>query len=106
MLVRPLAFLLAWTTVSAQDRGSLAPQEPPPDNIIRINVNLVQIDAVVTGSQGQPLTRLMEGGSMKLGTGPAPDGVRRRAAVRRDPRSRRDSTTSNPSPIKNRAYSG
>jgi VWFA-related protein len=37
----------------AQNQGA-----PPPDTIIRINVNLVQVDAVVTDSKGRPVTDL------------------------------------------------
>jgi VWFA-related protein len=58
VIVRPLALLVACATISAQNPVSSEPQEPPPDTIIRINVNLVQIDAVVTDSQGKPVTDL------------------------------------------------
>lgn len=33
-------------------------QQPPPETVIRINVNLVQVDAVVTDSKGKPVTDL------------------------------------------------
>ena len=45
--IRPAAALLAFATALAQNP---APQQPPAadQNVIRINVNLVQVDAVVT----------------------------------------------------------
>src|SRR5262245_46912774 len=33
-------------------------QQPPPPAVIRINVNLVQVDAIVTDSKGNPVTNL------------------------------------------------
>jgi hypothetical protein len=57
-IVLPLALLAAWAMVFAQSPISSEPQEPSPDTIIRINVNLVQIDGVVTDSQGKPVTDL------------------------------------------------
>src|SRR5260370_21815592 len=47
-----IPFLMALALVSAQ---SPAPQ---PDTVIRINVNLVQVDAVVTDSKDKPVTGL------------------------------------------------
>jgi VWFA-related protein len=35
-----------------------APREAPPETVIRINVNLVQVDAVVTDSKDRPVTDL------------------------------------------------
>ena len=37
---------------------SSAQQTPPPEGVIRINVNLVQVDAVVTDARGKPVTNL------------------------------------------------
>src|SRR4029434_8849404 len=37
---------------------SSAQQGPPPPGVIRINVNLVQVDAVVTDNKGQAVTDL------------------------------------------------
>src|SRR5262252_758318 len=37
---------------------SSAQQAPPSPGVIRINVNLVQVDAVVTDSSGKPVTNL------------------------------------------------
>jgi hypothetical protein len=34
------------------------PLQSPQDAVIRINVNLVQVDAVVTDSKDRPLTKL------------------------------------------------
>jgi VWFA-related protein len=45
--VRPAATLLAFATAFAQN---LAPPQAADQNVIRINVNLVQVDAVVTDS--------------------------------------------------------
>jgi VWFA-related protein len=45
--VRPAAALLAFATALAQN---LAPPQAADQNVIRINVNLVQVDAVVTDS--------------------------------------------------------
>ncbi len=36
----------------------VAQQEPPTSGVIRINVNLVQVDAVVTDAKGKPVTNL------------------------------------------------
>ncbi len=52
-MMRFSVILLAWTMVAAQ-----VPQPGPPDTVIRINVNLVQMDAVVTDSSGKPVTGL------------------------------------------------
>jgi VWFA-related protein len=47
---------LALAIALAQD--PTAPQSQPPDTVIRINVNLVQVDAVVTDSKGNAVTGL------------------------------------------------
>lgn len=39
-------------------RGPQTPQAPPTPLVIRINVNLVQVDAIVTDSKGKPVTDL------------------------------------------------
>src|SRR5580692_11828106 len=53
MIVRPGGFLLALGILLAQTRTT-----SPSDAVIRINVNLVQIDAVVTDKHGKPVTDL------------------------------------------------
>ena len=53
MIVRLGAFLLALGILVPQTRTT-----PPTDAVIRINVNLVQIDAVVTDKHGKPVTDL------------------------------------------------
>lgn len=52
-MIRFSAILLAWAAVTAQ-----TPPPAAPDTVIRINVNLVQMDAVVTDSSGKPVTDL------------------------------------------------
>src|SRR5258708_7484385 len=37
---------------------SSAQQTPSPEGVIRINVNLVQVDAIVTDAKGKPVTNL------------------------------------------------
>src|ERR1044072_1547527 len=65
----PVALLLEWVFTgqsSAQpgqrgpqpQRGAQVPQAPPTPLVIRINVNLVQVDAIVTDSKGKPVTDL------------------------------------------------
>ena len=49
----PLLLLLCILSID-----SSAQQTPPTPGVIRINVNLVQVDAVVTGSGGKPVTNL------------------------------------------------
>jgi VWFA-related protein len=39
---------------------TVAAQQPPPDTVIRINVNLVQVDAVVTDAGGKPVVDLKQ----------------------------------------------
>ena len=48
-MYRILALGLAMAAALAQN---------PPETVIRINVNLVQVDAVVTDSKGKPVTDL------------------------------------------------
>jgi VWFA-related protein len=52
-MIRSSALLLALVAAFAQ-----TPQPTAPDTVIRINVNLVQVDAVVTDSSGKPVTDL------------------------------------------------
>lgn len=52
-MIRSSAFLLGLMAAFAQ-----TPQPTAPDTVIRINVNLVQVDAVVTDSSGKPITDL------------------------------------------------
>jgi VWFA-related protein len=53
--VRPAATLLAFATAFAQN---LAPPQAADQNVIRINVNLVQVDAVVTDSHDRLVPNL------------------------------------------------
>src|SRR5688572_12905595 len=50
----PVTSFLTWVLATA----STAQQAPPSPPVIRINVNLVQVDAVVTDSKGNPVTDL------------------------------------------------
>ena len=52
-MIRSTAILLALAVAFAQ-----TPQPTAPETFIRINVNLVQVDAVVTDSSGKPVTDL------------------------------------------------
>jgi VWFA-related protein len=52
-MIRSSAILLAMAAAFAQ-----TPQPTAPDTVIRINVNLVQVDAVVTDSAGKAMTDL------------------------------------------------
>jgi VWFA-related protein len=52
-MIRSTALLLATVTALAQN-----PQPTAPDTVIRINVNLVQVDAVVTDSSGKAVRDL------------------------------------------------
>ena len=52
-MIRSTAILLALAVAFAQ-----TPQPTAPETVIRINVNLVQVDAVVTDSSGKPVTDL------------------------------------------------
>ena len=54
ILVTFLPFTMAFAQVLTPQ--ALAPQTP--DTVIRINVNLVQVDAVVVDSKGKPVTDL------------------------------------------------
>lgn len=58
---RSLLPVLAFATLFAQSPPPSTPFEPPPDSVIRINVDLVQIDAVVTDHQGKPVSTLQAG---------------------------------------------
>ena len=51
-MIRILALILSFTLLSAQT------QTQTPETVIRINVNLVQVDANVTDSAGHPVTDL------------------------------------------------
>jgi VWFA-related protein len=53
---RPSVLLLAIFAATAQTPN--APQQEPPETVIRINVNLVQVDAVVTDSKDRPVKDL------------------------------------------------
>jgi hypothetical protein len=57
---RIFALCLALTTALAQDAAphSNQTQKTPPENTIRVSVNLVQVDAVVTDSKGKQVTDL------------------------------------------------
>src|SRR5882724_11909079 len=55
-LQRWSAIFVALVTALAQTQTP--PATDPPDTVIRINVNLVQVDAVVTDSKGHPVTDL------------------------------------------------
>jgi len=56
MLRTLLAFLVA--AAAAQTPPQQTPPPQQPDMVIRINVNLVQVDAVVTDNKGQPVKDL------------------------------------------------
>ena len=53
--MRRLAALALFCVLATQ---SSAQQTPSPEGVIRINVNLVQVDAVVTDARGKPVTNL------------------------------------------------
>ena len=53
--ISPLAICILLCTLSLQ---TAAQQTPDTPGVIRINVNLVQVDAVVTDSSGKPVTNL------------------------------------------------
>src|SRR5262245_29022724 len=55
---RWLAMLVMFGLASVQTTTSFSQQAAPQDGVIRINVNLVQVDAVVTDSSGRPVTDL------------------------------------------------
>jgi hypothetical protein len=48
-----LVFIVLLVTQSAAQQ-----QTPTSEGVIRINVNLVQVDAVVTDNKGKPVTNL------------------------------------------------
>ena len=52
-----LVFALAWAALHAQVPPEAT--QPAPDTVIRIDVNLVQIDAIVTDRRGRAVTDLM-----------------------------------------------
>jgi VWFA-related protein len=56
--IRIAAFILAVALASGVTVRSAARQTPSQDGVIRINVNRVQVDAVVTDSKGKPVTDL------------------------------------------------
>ncbi|HTG72623.1 MAG TPA: VWA domain-containing protein [Terriglobia bacterium] len=55
---RSIAILVTTLLLSILISHSSAQQVPPSPPVIRINVNLVQVDAVVTDSRGNPVTNL------------------------------------------------
>jgi VWFA-related protein len=70
-VVGPLVSAFACATIFAQCPAASAPQEPSPNTIIRVDVNLVQIDAVVTDSHGKPVADLKAGDFQILQDGKA-----------------------------------
>jgi hypothetical protein len=54
-LVKPAVVFILLATLGTQ---SPAQQTPSPEGVIRINVNLVQVDAIVTDAKGKPVTNL------------------------------------------------
>jgi VWFA-related protein len=60
LLVRPgAAFLILASAFSQTQSPKPAPAEDSPDTpVLRVTVNLVQVDAVVTDSKGKPVTNL------------------------------------------------
>ena len=52
-MIRILALILSFGLLFAQTES-----QTPPETVIRINVNLVQVDANVTDCQGKPVTDL------------------------------------------------
>src|SRR5579872_660966 len=55
----PILLTLALAQNPTPAPQSSTPQQPaPPEEVIRINVNLVQVDAVVTDAQGHNVTDL------------------------------------------------
>src|SRR5260370_41814013 len=55
---RLIALFAILALASAQNQTPQAFQQQNPDNVIRITVNLVQVDAVVTDSHDKPVTNL------------------------------------------------
>ena len=56
--LRTIIFVTALGLFFTFSMRSSAQQAPPAPGVIRINVNLVQVDAVVTDSDGRPVTNL------------------------------------------------
>ena len=52
-MIRPFALILSFSLLFAQTES-----QTPPETVIRINVNLVQVDANVTDNQGKAVTDL------------------------------------------------
>src|SRR5579863_7832871 len=52
-MIRAIALILTFGLLFAQTES-----QTPPETVIRINVNLVQVDANVTDGQGKPVTDL------------------------------------------------
>ncbi len=52
------AIFLTFAIAFAQTPAPQALQQQTPDTVIRINVNLVQVDATVVDGKGQPVTDL------------------------------------------------
>src|ERR1043165_8209114 len=55
---RFFAIFALLTLAIAQNQSPQSFQQANPDNVIRITVNLVQVDAVVTDSHDKPVTNL------------------------------------------------
>ena len=94
-----IAILVTTLFVSVLITHSSAQQVPPSPPVIRINVNLVQVDAVVTDSRGNPVTDLkaddfevFQDGKPQVITNFEFVDVKT-AAARRRPRQRRCATT-------------
>lgn len=58
MKTRRIIFLVVLVLSCGVTMRSSPRQTPPQDGVIRINVNLVQVDAVVTDGKGKPVTDL------------------------------------------------
>src|SRR4051794_37407330 len=52
------ATLLTFALLGVLTTQSSPQQTPPQEGVIRINVNLVQVDAIVTDAKGKPVTDL------------------------------------------------
>ena len=61
MAYRRIAIVAALGSVCVLTARFAAQQTPAPESVIRINVNLVQVDAIVTDSKGKPVTNLTAG---------------------------------------------
>jgi hypothetical protein len=53
-----LGLSVSLATAQTVPQQGATPQEPSPQGVIRITVNLVQVDAVVTDSKGHQVTNL------------------------------------------------